>query len=77
MVSTGWRKLLRDAGREGVYSRKYRLKQNSKCEQHRSFRSQSRRCSLKTSQAWFRVSAHLTPLTVAEQPPTDALVRRI
>ena len=26
MVSTGWRKLLRDAGREGVYSRKYRLK---------------------------------------------------
>ena len=49
MVSTGWRKLLRDAGREGVYSRKYRLKQKSKCEQHRSFRSQSRRCSLKTS----------------------------
>ncbi len=50
MVSTGWRKLIRDAGREGVTSRKSRLKQNSNCEkQHRSIQSRKGSCCL-TSQ---------------------------
>lgn len=51
MVSTGWRKLIRDAGREGVTSRKSRLKQNSNCEkQHRSIQSRKGRCGLTLSQ---------------------------
>ncbi len=39
MVSTCWRTLPRDTGRERVFSRKYRTQKKSKCEQHRSFRS--------------------------------------